>query len=218
MAFRGGTALNKLFFNPPSRYSEDIDLVQITPEPIGHTLDLIRSFMDSWMGTPRRSSSEGIVTLVYKATSDEGVPLKLKLEINTREHASVLGFKEYDFAVRSSWVEGKTTIISYSIEEILATKMRALYQRRKGRDLYDIYLAILKIPHIDCKVIVTCFKEYMRRAGDNVTGTLFRLNIEDKLLNKSFCGDIIPLLSHGSEDFHPATAYQLVKECLIDLL
>ena len=27
LAFRGGTALNKLYFNPPRRYSEDIDLV-----------------------------------------------------------------------------------------------------------------------------------------------------------------------------------------------
>ena len=29
LVFRGGTALNKLYFNPPMRYSEDIDLVQI---------------------------------------------------------------------------------------------------------------------------------------------------------------------------------------------
>ena len=28
LVFRGGTALNKLFINPPSRYSEDIDFVQ----------------------------------------------------------------------------------------------------------------------------------------------------------------------------------------------
>ena len=42
LAFRGGTALNKLFFNPPTRYSEDIDLVQTTSEPIGGTMDAIR--------------------------------------------------------------------------------------------------------------------------------------------------------------------------------
>lgn len=35
LAFRGGTALNKLFIQPPSRYSEDIDLVQLISEPIG---------------------------------------------------------------------------------------------------------------------------------------------------------------------------------------
>lgn len=31
LAFRGGTALHKLFLQPQPRYSEDIDLVQIHP-------------------------------------------------------------------------------------------------------------------------------------------------------------------------------------------
>ena len=34
LAFRGGTALHKLYLQPQPRYSEDIDLVQITPGPI----------------------------------------------------------------------------------------------------------------------------------------------------------------------------------------
>lgn len=42
LAFRGGTALHKLFFNPQQRYSEDIDLVQITAEPFGPIVDRIR--------------------------------------------------------------------------------------------------------------------------------------------------------------------------------
>jgi len=39
IAFRGGTAINKLLFERPLRYSEDIDLVQIKAEPIRQTLD-----------------------------------------------------------------------------------------------------------------------------------------------------------------------------------
>ena len=34
LAFRGGTALHKLYMHPQPRYSEDIDLVQINPGPI----------------------------------------------------------------------------------------------------------------------------------------------------------------------------------------
>ncbi len=37
-AFRGGTALHKLYLNPQPRYSEDIDLVQINAEPIRETI------------------------------------------------------------------------------------------------------------------------------------------------------------------------------------
>ena len=34
LAFRGGTALHKLYMRPQARYSEDIDLVQIKAGPI----------------------------------------------------------------------------------------------------------------------------------------------------------------------------------------
>lgn len=54
IAFRGGTALNKLYFNMPTRYSEDIDLVQVTGEPIGQTIMMLREVMDSWLGSPKR--------------------------------------------------------------------------------------------------------------------------------------------------------------------
>jgi hypothetical protein len=43
VAFRGGTALHKLLLDPPGRYSEDIDLVQVTPGPIGPVLEAIRA-------------------------------------------------------------------------------------------------------------------------------------------------------------------------------
>jgi len=41
LAFRGGTALHKLYLKPPIRYSEDIDLVQIYPEPVNPILKRI---------------------------------------------------------------------------------------------------------------------------------------------------------------------------------
>ena len=40
LAFRGGTALHKLYFDPQSRYSEDIDLVQINAGPISYSLSI----------------------------------------------------------------------------------------------------------------------------------------------------------------------------------
>jgi predicted nucleotidyltransferase component of viral defense system len=49
VAFRGGTAINMLLFQRPLRYSEDIDLVQIQPEPIGTTIDAIRGVL-AWLG------------------------------------------------------------------------------------------------------------------------------------------------------------------------
>lgn len=42
MAFRGGTALHKLYLSPAARYSEDIDLVQTSAEPIKDTIKAFR--------------------------------------------------------------------------------------------------------------------------------------------------------------------------------
>ncbi len=42
LRFRGGTALNKLHFPKPLRYSEDIDLVRTESSPIGPVLDGVR--------------------------------------------------------------------------------------------------------------------------------------------------------------------------------
>ena len=64
LAFRGGTALHKLHLHPAARYSEDIDLVQVCPEPIGETLDVVRAALDPWLGTPRRQLKRGRVNLV----------------------------------------------------------------------------------------------------------------------------------------------------------
>ena len=87
LAFRGGTAIHKLLFPQPLRYSEDIDLVQVRPEPIGKTVDAVRRAL-SWLGPCRRKSAAHSIHLVFSFTP-EAAPAtnaKLKIEINTREH------------------------------------------------------------------------------------------------------------------------------------
>lgn len=79
LIFRGGTALNKLYITPPARYSEDIDLVQIISEPIGKTLDVIRSLLDSWLGKPNRNLTERSAKLIYKFESVDRIISKLRL-------------------------------------------------------------------------------------------------------------------------------------------
>jgi len=217
LAFRGGTALNKLFFNPPTRYSEDIDLVQITPAPIGAVIDLIRSVLDSWLGEPKRFFSEGLVTLAYKVVSEDGFPIRIKVEINSREHFSVLGFQDYPFVCSSSWMQGKVMIRSFKLEELLGTKMRALYQRRKGRDLYDLHTALI-LSKLNVKELLTCFSKYVAFGGNCISKTSFLENMELKLKNKEFREDILPLLPRHRVHFDPDEAYKNLMEKLIKYL
>ncbi len=53
LAFRGGTALYKLYLTPPARYSEDIDLIQVRPGPFGPLMDGLRNVLDPWLGDER---------------------------------------------------------------------------------------------------------------------------------------------------------------------
>jgi predicted nucleotidyltransferase component of viral defense system len=143
LMFRGGTALNKLYFKPAARYSEDIDLVQINRGPVGNILDHIQKSL-SWLGKPvKKKFSEGLVTLKYKfETESRGFRSKIKVEINTRENF-ILSKSDIkmDFEMINPWYTGVANICCYELEELLATKLRALYQRRKGRDLFDLYFA-----------------------------------------------------------------------------
>jgi predicted nucleotidyltransferase component of viral defense system len=218
LAFRGGTALNKLFFHPPTRYSEDIDLVQTTAEPIGLTLDFIRSVLDTWLGEPKRDFSNGRVALIYRVLSDEGFPLKLKIEINSREHFSVLGLQDSPFTCNSSGAAGMVMIRTFKIEELLGTKLRALYQRRKGRDLYDLFIALRTFPNLNREAILECFSKYLAHDGLCISKKLFLENMSLKLKNKEFREDIIPLLPRQKEPFVAEIAYQHVRENLLEYL
>lgn len=126
IAFRGGTAIHKLLFKQPLRYSEDIDLVQTRAEPIGATVDAIRDAL-SWLGKCNRTQAGHSMHLVFKFAPeiDPQTALKLKVEINTREHASLIGIEPYPFAVESDWYQGKAEIASFGPEELFATKLRA---------------------------------------------------------------------------------------------
>jgi len=143
IAFRGGTALHKLYLQPQARYSEDIDLVQIKAGSIGKVIDNIRESL-SFLGKAKVEAGDKTTTLKFRFDSEFPpiVSLRLKIEINCREHFTVLGWERIPFEVKSSWFNGECRLTTYRVEELLGTKLRALYQRSKGRDLYDLWKAL----------------------------------------------------------------------------
>jgi predicted nucleotidyltransferase component of viral defense system len=195
LAFRGGTAIYKLFASHPVRYSEDIDLVQIKAESIGDTITAIRGIVDPMLGEPERKRSKKTFTLTYNILAEgESEPQKLKIEINTREHFSVYGLKHKDFTIKSRWFSGESKILSYEFDELLGTKIRAFYQRDKGRDLFDLWFA-LQQEYFDPKKAVLAFIEYIKKENKNITRAMFEMNFAEKLSSGSFSQDISPLLA-----------------------
>lgn len=219
-AFRGGTAMQKLYFDPPARYSEDIDLVQIRKEAIGKSIDILRGLIDPWLGTPKRDLKKDRVTLTYRfqAEVEQNLPMKLKIEVNNGEHFHVIDFQRKVIKAESLWFSGKAEALTYAPEELLGTKLRALYQRKKGRDLFDMIMALKYFKGLDCEMVVKCFQKYMAHQKVTVTRAQYESNLHKKIQDKAFTGDIIPLLSAGAPQFDPGEAAQKVQQKLLSLL
>lgn len=105
---------------------------------------------------------------------------------------------------------------SYELYELLGTKLRALYQRRKGRDLFDLWLCLSR-GLLDPDRVVTCFAEYMRREQHAISRAEFERNLHEKLDDPAFLEDINPLLA-ANVMYDVRTAIALVHEHLIDRL
>jgi predicted nucleotidyltransferase component of viral defense system len=218
LAFRGATALYKLHIHPPARYSEDIDLVQVSAGPAGPIIDALRAVLNPWLGNPRYKQGEGGATFTYRFSSEgtPPLPLRLKVEINTREHFTVGGFATMPFKVSSRYFTGACDITTYGLNELLGTKLRALYQRRKGRDLFDLAVA-LEHTGVDPARVIESFQAYMDRAGQKVDRKEFEENLGRKMRNREFLADIGPLLASGYQ-WDPEAAAVAVSEKIIALL
>jgi predicted nucleotidyltransferase component of viral defense system len=215
IAIRGGTALNKLFINPECRYSEDVDLVQTEAAPIGPILDAIRGTLDSWLEKPARKRSGDNASLTYRFASEIPPvrPLRLKIEINTREHFTVLGFQSRPFTVDNPWFRGEAEVKTYTLDELMGTKLRALYQRRKSRDLFDLWFCIDR-GLLNADRVVDCFGKYVSHEGHSVSRAQFEQNLYEKETDPEFMDDIAPLLS-DSVDYDPIAAMAVVRRVLI---
>ena len=218
LAIRGGTAIHKLYLPPQARYSEDIDLIQINPEPIGETLDRLSKVL-SFIGLPKtkRKSSNNVVLYSFESEPEPRTPRKLKIEINCREHHTVLGHEHIMFAVKSGWFSGQANVKTFLLEELAGTKIRALYQRRKGRDLFDLYW-VLKNGAFDVDRAVKCFHEYIVLSdGAAPSKKTFANNLEEKMNNSDFTGDLSRILRPDIE-YDIDKAFHVVMEQIVEKL
>ncbi|HET8962429.1 MAG TPA: nucleotidyl transferase AbiEii/AbiGii toxin family protein, partial [Chitinophagales bacterium] len=199
------------------RYSEDIDLVQIKAAPFGEILDRLKEVLTFIDGKINVASGDSMTTLKYRFESE--IPpvtqLKLKIETNCREHFVELGWERKYFTVSSEWYKGECFITTYKLEELLGTKLRALYQRRKGRDLYD-FLRAFQQHSLDTTAILQCYRKYMEfSVGQVPSKKEFLLNMEEKMKNENFIGDITALI-RPEEKYNQEEAFELIKKELIE--
>jgi len=156
-------------------------------------------------------------TIIYRFETETQpvVNMRLKIEINTREHFNVLGLKGIPYKMENPWFYGECNLTGYELEELLGTKLRALYQRRKGRDLFDLYWAMVH-QDVDAEKIVQCYKKYMEFSVDKPpTQKQFLANMEEKIVMKEFMDDVYLILKKEVR-YDDGEAWELVKKGLIE--
>lgn len=195
LRFRGGTALNKLHFPKPLRYSEDIDLVRTTAGPIGPILDGVRAVLEPWLGRGNFVQSDVAPKLRFRIEAEDGSALRLKVEINTREIDAYAGPASLPYRVENPWFGGQAEIATFTPEEMLATKLRALLQRDKGRDLLDLAHGLIVMPGIDPARVAGLLGQYLEGAGQRIPRAEAERRMFGKLSRPGFLADIRPLLA-----------------------
>lgn len=233
IAMRGGTLLHKAHLAPAARYSEDIDLVVFGDRPEGHINRAIRRVLEPLLGAPVYSRWENlrlavrnlakpsrVLRLTYQvpAVSENGPPLEIVVEANVTErtpHREVVQLP-FAFPFRGETVQAELN--GFDLHEMLGTKMRALFQRRRGRDLFDLYWALnLESCHVDPALVVESFIHYLRQEGGQASQAEFIGLLDGHLKDPGFRSDMAPLLREGLS-YDPDAAGKLVKDKLLNRL
>jgi predicted nucleotidyltransferase component of viral defense system len=197
LRIRGGTALNKLHFPRPFRYSEDIDLVRTESSPIGPVLDHIRDVLEPWLGRANFDQSPVAPKLRFKVAAEDAASpalIRVKLEINTAETEAYDPPRGIPFRVDNPWFNGSAEVMTFTTEEMLATKLRALLQREKGRDLFDLAHGLDVFKDLNRARLLECFNLYLKRANLKIPRAEAEKRMFAKLRRPRFLDDMKPLL------------------------
>lgn len=212
LAFRGGTCLHKLHLPTALRYSEDLDYVRTTDGPIGDIIDALRDVTNAvGLEEGSRKIKHGMATYICRASAESGGTIRIKIETNVEETEGFLPREQLPYEVVSPWFEGACQAWTFALDELMATKLRALYQRRKGRDLFDLWHVLVALD-ADDERIVAGLEHYM---GDQVfTYPQLAQNLKAKLQDPDFVSDLHTLVTQTPDGYALTAAADLVMERL----
>jgi predicted nucleotidyltransferase component of viral defense system len=174
LLFKGGTALSKLYFPETWRYSEDLDF-GVEGEYRGSEEELQVALEEA-----ARVSGIDFEVTKHRELQRETYPTHY-VDVNV-QYVAVLGHKNttsldlmIDEHVAFASVDHRHSyedvpefeLSAYSLEEIFAEKLRALYQRTQARDYYDLYRMITEAD-VDDSAILPAFARKCEHDGLDV--------------------------------------------------
>lgn len=200
LAWRGGTALHKLYLETARRYSEDLDYVLVSRA--GHTAvadALKRVVGELEMECDRDEVSDTRVTVWARVRVPAvGDDVRIKFEVNCADADPCMELVRVTHQVRTRVWSQEADVLTYQPAELIGTKFRALAQRRKGRDLWDLWLARRELS-LDDEILASAADHYLAHEG--ITPTELRRRVAAHRRDPDFGRDIEPLTGEVEADF-----------------
>ena len=141
LVFKGGTALAKVYFPETWRLSEDLDFVTVSGSLEGVS-EMIEEALE------RAAAASGLeLTVVSRHTNPGYVQLKVRyagplgrnwLKVDVTPESPIAAVQPLPLSQAYSDYP-PFLVPTESLEEILAEKLRALVERKKVRDYYDVW-------------------------------------------------------------------------------
>ena len=150
LIFKGGTVLKKVYF-PDYRFSEDLDF---TFKGKNFNVDVINAAFDElkeWVYEESRISlimkdpiqhETGNFNFYLAYTGPLGglgTTKDIKVDISQNELICNSPEEKYIIYMYSDLIQEKCKILCYTLEEVIAEKMRSIMQRTIPRDIYDLW-------------------------------------------------------------------------------
>lgn len=195
LRLKGGTAINKLYLKDTSRLSVDLDFNHLgekhavakqRPEVRKEIVNTLSKNDPNYHFTiTRRDWYQTTIVASYKPLFGSRGE-RLKIEISHVERFPILGTKIRSFRLLDTGESCKAS--TYSADELVSTKLRALFTRARGRDIYDVYHAANI--GLNKKLVRKMFLYYLFRVGKMYNPNLDYKKLSERLMQKRYIDDV----------------------------
>ena len=226
LVFKGGTCLKKCYI-PDYRFSEDLDFTSTDKDFIltRKHLDNISALLKQRVEMPTHIESLKELKFKDKLTGYEAIikfwgsdhprnnpppppprwQTKVKIEIILYELILFpVSKRDVVHSYSDKLTENALQVPCYSIEEVLAEKIRSLIQRSytAPRDFYDIWYLSKHFPELDYKLIADAFHKKLAFKGHSFSAVEQLINSEnDKHLSAAWKNSLAHQITGELPDF-----------------
>jgi predicted nucleotidyltransferase component of viral defense system len=202
LCIKGGTAINKLYLKDTSRLSVDLDFNHLgdkytvarqRPDVRKEIIKVLAKSDPAYQFVvTRRDWYQTAIQAVYKPLF--GLPsTRLKIEISHVERFPILNTKRRPFKLIDTGESCK--VRTYAIDELLSTKLRALFSRARARDIYDMHQASRM--RLNKRLVRKMFIYYLFRVGKVYNPKLEYNKLKERLDKKQYVDDVTGYIRQG---------------------